>query len=84
MLEAGITPSLTLLHVQLPGWLEQVGGWLVRDTAWRFADYAAEMAARFGDRVDRWVTSGDFVASTISEYVRVCVLPAGAWERPAC
>ncbi|CAD6002222.1 glycoside hydrolase family 1 protein [Agreia sp. COWG] len=32
------------------------GGWLNRDTARRFGDLAFQLAERFGDRIDRWVT----------------------------
>ena len=37
----GITPVPTLFHWDLPQPLEDEGGWLARDTAYRFADYAA-------------------------------------------
>ena len=33
------------------------GGWLIRDTADAFADYAALAADAFGDRVAAWATS---------------------------
>ena len=35
----------------MPQGLQDNGGWLNRDTAYRFADYAAEVARRFGARV---------------------------------
>ncbi|MFD5650896.1 GH1 family beta-glucosidase [Streptomyces sp. NPDC127039] len=54
--EAGITPVPTLFHWDTPQALEDRGGWLVRDTAYRFADYAATVAGRLGDRVDQWIT----------------------------
>ena len=40
-LENGVTPYATLYHWDLPQPLEDAGGWLVRDTAERFRDYAA-------------------------------------------
>ncbi|MER7364094.1 GH1 family beta-glucosidase [Nonomuraea wenchangensis] len=56
LLEAGVTPYATLYHWDLPQALEDAGGWPERETAHRFADYAAAVAARLGDRVDTWFT----------------------------
>jgi beta-glucosidase len=56
VLEAGIEPALTLYHWDLPQALEDEGGWRVRDTAYRFAEYARVVADRLGDRVRRWIT----------------------------
>jgi beta-glucosidase len=53
---AGIRPWVTLYHWDLPQPLEDAGGWPVRDTALRFADYAAAMHDRFADRIDDWTT----------------------------
>ncbi|WP_436777679.1 GH1 family beta-glucosidase [Yinghuangia sp. YIM S09857] len=52
----GITPFLTLHHWDLPQELEDTGGWLARDTAYRFADYAEIVHTRLGDRVAHWTT----------------------------
>ncbi|HEU5352977.1 MAG TPA: GH1 family beta-glucosidase [Actinocrinis sp.] len=54
--ERGITPVPTLFHWDLPQALEDEGGWLNRETAYRFADYAALVADRLGDRVKLWIT----------------------------
>jgi len=59
LLEAGITPYVTLYHWDLPSALQRVGGWTVRDTAYRFADYAAVVAERLGDRVSHWITHNE-------------------------
>jgi beta-glucosidase len=56
LLEAGIEPYATLYHWDLPQPLEDSGGWPVRDTAYRFADYAARVHAGLGDRVGHWIT----------------------------
>ena len=56
LLENGIEPVLTLYHWDLPQALEDTGGWPSRDTALRFADYAAIAAAALGDRVRHWTT----------------------------
>ncbi|MEU8355002.1 GH1 family beta-glucosidase [Nonomuraea sp. NPDC048882] len=61
---AGITPYATLYHWDLPQWLEDLGGWPARDTAHRFADYAAAVHERIGDRVGTWFTLNEpWVAS---------------------
>jgi beta-glucosidase len=54
VLEAGIRPMCTLYHWDLPQALEEKGGWPNRQTADRFADYAAIMAKELGDRVKVW------------------------------
>ncbi|MGA5704129.1 glycoside hydrolase family 1 protein [Peterkaempfera bronchialis] len=69
VLAAGLRPSLSLVHLDLPSWIEDAGGWLARDTAFRFADFADEMGRRFGDRVTRWVTVADMAAVSVSDYV---------------
>jgi beta-glucosidase len=51
MLDRGLRPFLTLYHWDLPQALQEQGGWNARDTCHRFADYAAEVMRRFGDRV---------------------------------
>jgi beta-glucosidase len=51
LLECGVAPHLTLYHWDLPQVLEDAGGWPVRATAQAFADYAAVVAGRLGDRV---------------------------------
>ncbi|MEU5905420.1 GH1 family beta-glucosidase [Micromonospora sp. NPDC047467] len=56
LLAAGIDPVATLYHWDLPQPLEDAGGWLHRDTAARFAEYADRTAARLGDRVRLWIT----------------------------
>ncbi|HZG90720.1 MAG TPA: GH1 family beta-glucosidase [Pseudonocardia sp.] len=56
LLEAGITPSLTLYHWDLPQALEDAGGWTARSTAERFGEYAGVVAAALGDRVPMFIT----------------------------
>jgi beta-glucosidase len=54
VLEAGIRPLPTLYHWDLPQPLEDAGGWPNRDTAERFADYAALVGQALGDRMPQW------------------------------
>jgi beta-glucosidase len=56
LLDRGIEPVITLYHWDLPQMLEDAGGWPERDTAYRFAEYAAVVADALGDRVRRWTT----------------------------
>ncbi|ODT65920.1 MAG: beta-glucosidase [Pelagibacterium sp. SCN 63-23] len=51
MLARGLKPFATLYHWDLPSALQDRGGWLNRDIAHWFADYAALVADRFGDRL---------------------------------
>jgi beta-glucosidase len=51
-----ISAAVTLYHWDLPQELQDAGGWAVRDTAERFADYALIVAEQLGDRVSRWIT----------------------------
>ena len=54
--ERGITPYATLYHWDLPQGLEDRGGWLNRDTAGRFADYAGAVTGELGDVITHWTT----------------------------
>jgi beta-glucosidase len=56
LLENGIQPWATLYHWDLPQVLEDAGGWPERDTAERFAEYAAAVHERLGDRISNWIT----------------------------
>ena len=56
----GIAPWVALYHWQLPlALMLDRGGWLDRDTAARFADFADQVANRLGDRVAAWLTMVD-------------------------
>jgi beta-glucosidase len=65
LLRRNIKPYATLYHWDLPASLQrEQGGWAARDTAYRFRDYAAIIAQRFGDRLaslathnEPWVTA---------------------------
>ena len=54
--ERGIAATATLYHWDLPQELQDEGGWAVRGTAERFAEYAALTAEALGNRVARWIT----------------------------
>lgn len=56
LLEAGITPWLTLYHWDLPQALEEAGGWPARRTVDAFERLARAVVGRLGDRVRHWNT----------------------------
>lgn len=68
LLERGITPVLTLYHWDLPQELEDAGGWPVRETAERYADYARLVGEALGDRVSLWTTLNEPFCSAMLGY----------------
>ena len=56
LLEHGVTPWVTLYHWDLPQALQDRGGWLERDSAEHFADFAAAAHGALGDLVTSWTT----------------------------
>jgi beta-glucosidase len=56
MLARGLRPFQTLYHWELPSALADRGGWANRDTALHFADFAATITQRLGDRVESIAT----------------------------
>ncbi|HET8553752.1 MAG TPA: GH1 family beta-glucosidase [Rhodanobacteraceae bacterium] len=56
LLEHSIRPMVTLYHWDLPAALDDRGGWLNRDVADWFADYAEICYRALDDRVPLWVT----------------------------
>ncbi|WP_370948422.1 GH1 family beta-glucosidase [Amycolatopsis sp. cg5] len=69
LLEAGIRPFVTLFHWDLPSELQALGGWPARDTAYAYAEYAAVVAARLGDRVRDWNTVNEPLCSAWIGYL---------------
>jgi beta-glucosidase len=67
LLERNIEPFATLYHWDLPAELQREhNGWANRNTAYRFAEYAALIAQRLGDRVRSFATHNEpFVTATI-------------------
>jgi len=53
---AGIQPLITLFHWDLPAALDDRGGWLNRNIARWFADYASMMFRALDDRQPMWAT----------------------------
>jgi len=68
LLEAGIEPWLCLFHWDFPLALHDRGGWINRDSAGWFADYAALVARRYGDRVKHFATINEPSIFTLFGY----------------
>jgi beta-glucosidase len=68
LLEAGITPIPNLYHWDLPLALHEEGGWPARETAEAFAEFAAVVADRIGDRVTEWITQNEPWCSAFLSY----------------
>jgi beta-glucosidase len=75
LLAAGIRPFATLYHWDLPQTLEDAGGWPVRDSAFRFADYAVAAHARFADRIADWTTINEPWAVAFQGYAAGSAAP---------
>ncbi|MGJ9403452.1 glycoside hydrolase family 1 protein [Arthrobacter sp. KK5.5] len=73
----GIAPMLTLFHWDTPQYIEDDGGWMERDAAYRFADYAAVMGREFGDRVRWWCTVNEPATVAGNGYGSALHAPAG-------
>jgi len=67
LLERNIEPFATLYHWDLPAALQREhNGWADRNTAYRFAEYAALVAQRLGDRVRSFATHNEpWVTATL-------------------
>ncbi|RIJ78527.1 beta-glucosidase [Nakamurella silvestris] len=68
LLERGISPVVTLTHYDMPLSIMEAGGWLARDTAEVFADFATAVGSRLADRVAGWVTLNSPLVHTVYGY----------------
>jgi beta-glucosidase len=75
LLEHGITPNATLYHWDLPAALDDRGGWLNRDVADWFAEYAAVCFRALGDRVPMWATLNEPWVVTDGGYLHGALAP---------
>ncbi|MEW6998494.1 GH1 family beta-glucosidase [Colwelliaceae bacterium BS250] len=64
----GIKPFVTLYHWDLPQYLEDNGGWLNRDTAYKFAEYAELVTKALGKRVHSYATFNEPFCSAYLGY----------------
>lgn len=75
LLAHDIEPLLTLHHWDLPAALDDRGGWLNRDSADWFAEYAGVMFDRLDGRVKKWVTLNEPWVITDGGYLHGALAP---------
>jgi beta-glucosidase len=75
LLENGIEPNATLFHWDLPAALDDRGGWLNRDIAHWFADYAEVVFKALDGRVKRWSTLNEPWVVTDGGYLHGVLAP---------
>lgn len=68
LLENGIKPSITLYHWDLPQKLQDMGGWVNRDVAEYFNQYAEYMFRELKDIGAYWTTHNEPAVSVMSGY----------------
>ena len=69
LLRHGIEPLVTMLHFDVPEWLESAGGFTNEESVRHFAFYARTLLDRFGDRVRRWITINEPMVFTAKGYL---------------
>ncbi len=75
LLENGIRPLATLYHWDLPAALDDRGGWLNRDVADWFAEYARVVFGALDDRVQMWATLNEPWVVTDGGYLHGALAP---------
>jgi beta-glucosidase len=75
LLTHDIQPNVTLFHWDLPAALDDRGGWLNRDIANWFAEYASVMFKALDDRVARWATVNEPWVVTDGGYLHGTLAP---------
>jgi beta-glucosidase len=75
LLEAGIQPLVTLYHWDLPAALDDRGGWLNRDIAEWFGEYASTMYRALDGRVKSWATLNEPWVVTDGGYLHGALAP---------
>lgn len=64
----GIKPFVTLYHWDLPQYLEDNGGWLNRETAYKFQEYTKHVVQALGERVHAYATLNEPFCSAYLGY----------------
>ena len=68
LVDAGISPAVTLYHWDLPQALEERGGWLSDQVQDWFEEYADLCFREFGDLVKFWITLNEPRVTSLGGY----------------
>jgi beta-glucosidase len=66
--QRGIKTSVTLYHWDLPQWVQDIGGWEVRENIEFFLEYAEKCFTELDDLVDMWITHNEPWCASILAY----------------
>ena len=69
LLAAGVRPCVTIFHWETPLWLEERGGFRVRESVEHLGAYGDTLFRALGDRVDLWVSINEPVVYSYLGYV---------------
>jgi beta-glucosidase len=69
LLDAGITPFITVFHWDAPQWFEDLGGFLQRKNLEHFVQYGRSLFETLGDRVNHWITLNEPVFFSLCGYL---------------
>ncbi|MCR6660494.1 MAG: GH1 family beta-glucosidase [Asticcacaulis sp.] len=75
LLKHNIEPMVTLFHWDLPAALDDRGGWLNRDSADWFAEYARVAFGAYDGRVRKWITLNEPWVVNDGGYLRGTIAP---------
>jgi beta-glucosidase len=79
LIEAGIEPTLTMYHWDLPSELQEKGGWQWSGITDEFEKYTELLASNFADRVDTWATLNEpWVVSFLAHATKIPAPGLGA------
>jgi 6-phospho-beta-glucosidase len=69
MIENGIEPFVNLFHFDMPLALQEIGGWVNRETVDAYEVYAKTCFELFGDRVKYWFTHNEPIVPVEGGYL---------------
>jgi beta-glucosidase len=86
VLDAGVTPMVTLNHFTVPQWFAHRGGWMSRDAAAVFGRYCEQVVRAIGELVPWWCTINEPGNVAVGGYLGALGWPPGTrsygdWKR---